>query len=334
MPIPSVGAVPTPTGFVASSAQGQVYLTWNSTPLATIYYVSRSSDGVTYAELGPTTLLNYSDTTGVIGTTYYYYLQAGNGTFSSQPTSPQTALALLPGQTTVGNLSLLIRQECNKENSPFITGQELNSYINNSFKELYDILVQKFGDDYEVATPYTYTTAQNQQLYPLPNDFYKLLGVEVALNPADPSSWVTLHNFEFVQRNLLNYPNQYTFYGVTNLRYRLNGTNLMVIPFPSGGQTLRIWYAPRPNQLLTSAQIVDGISGWEEYIVVDCCIKILGKEESDTSLFLARKAALLQRIEEASANRNIGDPETVSDSRTRNFAWSDDSGWGGNGGIW
>lgn len=333
MSIPAVGAVLTPANFQVVSSQGQVSLSWSYVPLATIYYVSRSVDNVTFTELGTTTLLTYSDTTGTIDTLYYYYVQAGNGTASSNPTVSQVGLALNPGQTTVGNLRLQCQQRCNFENDSFITNQEWNSYINESYKEFYDILVQKFGDDYYVANTYSYTTAQNQQLYPLPNDFYKLLGVEIALNANDPNSWITLRQFEFVQRNLFNYPNLFTFYGITNLRYRLNGSNLYVIPAPQGNQTIRIWYAPRPNQLINDTDIVDAISGWEEYIIADCCIKALTKEESDASVFLAQKQALLKRVEEAAENRNIGDPQRVSDSRLRNFAWGDPGDFD-NGGSW
>lgn len=329
MSIPAVGAVPTPTGFQVLSAQAGVLLTWNPTPIATIFYLSRSTDGVTYAELATTTLLQYLDASGTLGTIYYYKIQAGNGTFSSPATPGQAALSLLPGQTTLGNLRLLAQQETDKTNSLFITNQEWNSYLSNSYKELYDILIQKFGDDYEVATPYTYTTDGATQLYPLPSDFYKLLGVEVALNPSDPNSWVTLRKFEFIQRNLWNYPNVYTFYGITNLRYRLNGTNLFIVPIPSGQQTLRIWYAPLPNQLLLDTQIIVGFAGYEEYVVVDAAIKALGKEESDTALLERRKERLLKRIEEAAENRDIGEPETVSDSRNRNFGWTDGGENGG-----
>lgn len=333
MSIPAEGSVLTPSNFQAVSAQAQVLLSWSYVPLATIYYVSRSDDNVTFAELGTTTNLTYSDTTGDVGTVYYYYVQAGDGTYSSPATTTLTAQALNPGQTTVGNLRLQCQQRCNFENNPFVTNQEWNSYINESYKELYDIIVQKFGSDYYVATPYTYTTTQNLQLYPLPSDFYKLLGVEIALNPSDSNSWISLRQFEFVQRNLFNYPNLFTFYGITNLRYRLNGTNLMVVPAPTGNQTIRIWYAPRPDQLIDDTDTVDAVSGWEEYIIADCCIKALTKEESDPSVFMAQKQALLKRIEEASENRNIGDPQRVSDSRLRNFAWGDPGDFD-NGGSW
>ncbi len=332
MAIPVTGNVLTPAEFGIFSAQGLVQLTWSYTPLATIYYISRSDDNVTFAELGTTTSLNYEDDTADVGTIYYYYVQAGNGTYSSLPTNTLSGQALNPGQTTVGNVILESLQRTNKENSQFYTPQELVSMCNQSYKELYDILIQKFGNDYYVATPYTYTTGQNQQLYVLPDDFYKLMLCEVALNPTDPNSYVTLKEFNFIQKNLYNYPNQYTMYGITNLRYRLNGNNLMIVPQTQGGQTIRIWYAPRPNQLIRYTDTIDAISGYEEYIVADMCIKMLTKEESDVSVYAQQKMMMLKRIEEAAANRNIAEPMTVSDSKMRNFSWGDGgSGWGGMG---
>lgn len=329
MPVPVTGNVLTPPGFTVLSAQGTVFLSWDQTPLVTIYYINRSEDNITFTNIGDTVSLSYSDTSAVVGTIYYYQLQAGNGTVSSLPTASLSGQALNPGQTTVGNIKTECRQRTNKESSDFYTEQEMASMVSQSYKELWDILAQKFGDDYFVATPYTYTTGQDVQLYQLPSDFKALLGVEVALNPTDPNSWITLRPFEFIQRNLWNYPNVYTFYGVTNMRYRLNGNNIMIVPITQSGQTLRIWYVPRPNQLIYDTDTVDAIAGWEEYIVADVCIKMLGKEESDVSLYMVQKQALLKRIEEAAENRNIGEPETVSDAKQRNFGWSNPSEGGG-----
>lgn len=326
MSVPAIGNVLTPSGFQIVSAEAQVIVSWNPTPLTTIFYINRSTDNVTFTNIASTTSLSYADTSAVPGTVYYYAIQAGNGTASSNPTVSLSGVSLTPGKTTVGNLRLQAQQRCDLVNSTQITTQEWNSMINESFKELYDVLIQKFGDDYYVATPYTYTTDQTQQLYALPNDFYKLLICEVALNPADQNSWVTLRQFQFIQKNLWNYPNQYTFYGITNLRYRLNGSNLMIVPYPSGGQTIRIWYAPRQSQLINDTQIIDGINGYEEYVVVDCCIKALTKREEDPTIFGLQKQALLTRIDAAAGNRNIGEPQCVSDSKVRNFAWTDDSG--------
>ena len=336
MSIPALGNVLTPPNFQVMSAQGQVLLSWGASPLATLYYINRSTDGVTFSNIGSTASLSYSDTSGIVNTIYYYQIQAASSVASSLPTVALSGLSLTPGQTTAGNLILEAQQRANKENSQFYTQQELMSMTSQSFKELWDILAQKFGDDYFVATPYTYTTGQNQQMYPLPSDFKALLGVEVALNPTDPNSWISLRNFEFVQRNLWNYPNVYTFYGITNLRYRLNGNNLMIVPITQAGQTIRIWYVPRPSQLINYTDIVDGVAGWEEYIIADVCMKMLIKEESmeQAQAFALQKQALMKRIEEAAENRNIGDPEVVSDSRTRNFGWTDGSNGWNTGGMY
>lgn len=327
------GNVFTPPGFQTFSYQGQVLLTWNPSPLATSYAVLRSTDNVTFASIGTTSSLSYSDTTGTVSTVYYYQVQASQVIAAvltySFPTASLSGQALKPGQTTLGNLRIEAQQRINKENSQFYTNQEWNSMLSQSYKELYDILIQKFGNDYFLANPYTYTTSgtidstTQQSTYPLPNDFYKLMRVEVTLNPSDPNSWVTLREFEAIQANLWNFPNVYTFYGITNLRYRLWGDNLNIVPIPSAGQTIRILYSPRPNQLINDTDLVNGVSGWEEYIVTDACIKALAKEESDPQIFLIQKAALLQRIIEAAENRNVGEPEKVSDSKLRNFAWSD-----------
>lgn len=332
MPNPSTPLVVlTPSGFTIASAENAVIMNWNQTPLALSYVIRRSADNIVFADLGVSSSLSYVDKSGVVGTIYYYQVQATNGASFGNPTASLAALALAPGQSTAGNIILEAQQRCDKVNSQFYSQQELMSMCSQSRKELFDILVQKFGDDYYLALPYQYLTSNQQQFYPLPPDFYKLLGVDVALNNGDPNSWVTLKEFSFIQRNLYNFPNVYTMYGITNLRYRLMGNQIEIVPVPSGGQTIQLWYVPRPSQLIQPTDLVDGISGWEEYVVVDMCIKMLAKEESDVSLYMEQKQMLLKRIEEAGENRNIGEPETVSDSRRRNFSWGDpgDAGSGG-----
>lgn len=339
MTIPAVGNVVTPSNLLAMSAEGQVLLTWRPSPLATAYYVSRSTDNSTFTELGHTSSLQYSDTTGDVDTIYYYVVQAATATYSSPATASVSGMSLNPGETTVGNVRLECQQRMDRIYASNITNQEWNSMISQSYKELYDILIQKFGNDYFIAPPVSYLTTGvidptfGCQVFDLPSDFYKLMRCEVALNPSDPNSWVTLRQFNAIQANLWNFPNVYTMYGITNLRYRLWGAKLQIVPLASSGQTIRIWYSPRPSQLVNDTDILDGVSGWEEYIVSDVCAKGMIKSEEDGGPFLLQKAALLKRIEEAAENRNVGEPQTVSDSKSRNFGWSDGEGGGGSG-MW
>lgn len=231
--------------------------------------------------------------------------------------------------TTMSLLALrtAVRQRSDMVNDQFISDSELTSYINQSYFELYDLLVQKYGDNYYVANPYTISTDGSNQFFSLPTDFYKLLGVDLALSNTN-DSFVTIRPFNFSDRNRYAVPNFQSFYGVTNMRYRLNGDNLWLTPTPAGGQTIRLWYVPKLTTLSADGDTVDGISGWTEYIIVDACIKALAKQESDVTVFALQKAELIKRIENAAENRDAGNPATVGDTQFSDLWWPTGSGSG------
>lgn len=204
-------------------------------------------------------------------------------------------------------------------NGFFVTEPELISYINQSYFELYDLMISCYGANYFVkAPPYTFATDGTAAQYALPSDFYKLLGVDLQLGSSN-QSLVTIQPFEFIERNRNSPPNFQSFYGLTNLRYRLNGSNLWLTPTPSSGQTIQVWYVPKLATLSALIDPVDGVSGWTEYIITDAAIKCLQKEESDVTILAAQKSALIQRILAMADSRDIGSPHKVSDSLQSNF---------------
>jgi hypothetical protein len=224
---------------------------------------------------------------------------------------------------TLSALRSSVRQRADMVNSQFITDAELNGYIQASYYELYDLLVEKYGDNYYVATPYSFSTDGTNYQFALPTDFFKLLGVDLQVSSGS-GDYVTLHPFTFAERNRYAVPNQRSLYGVTNLRYKLNGNNLWLNPLPSSGQTVRVWYVPRATVPATDAATIDGISGWEEYVIVDAAIKCLQKEESDVSVLMAQKAQMRARIESIAANRDAANPATVADSSDYGLEWGED----------
>jgi hypothetical protein len=257
------------------------------------------------------------------------------------------------GTMTLAQLMTLTRQQADQiianyvpttsgNTSLFITDSELISYINQSYYELYDLLIQKYGDDYFVAPPVSFRTDGTSFLYPLPDGtilsgapaFYKVLGLDLNLNQSNSSgspSFITIPPFMFAERNRYSVPNMQAFYGLTNLRYRLQGNNVWFTPTPAAGQLIQLWYIPRLTQLVNLTDVIDGVSGWTEYLVVDVSIKMMQKEESDVTVLMAQKEALIKRIEAAAENRDAGNPQVVSDTQSQNWFGSD-SGWGwGNG---
>lgn len=331
-----------PTNLNVQVGNANAFISWDQMPTATGYVVERSEDNVTFttlAAIGGTPLRNQyldagTDTEGPeLNTSYWYRVSSTNGSGASNPTTAAQGIVIDTGIASLGYLRLQAQERADMVNSEFLSLTEWNRIITQSCKQLYDILMSKYGDEYYLQKTYTWTTSGADQLYPFPADFYKSFLVEVALNPNDPNSWVTLRQYQRIQQNLWNYPNVYTFYGITNLRYRFTGNNLQLVPISQAGQTVRMWYAPRPATLMADTDTFDGISGWEEYVIVRSAIKACIKEETDCADLKQELSDLEARIEAIAENRNVGEPQTVSDSKMRNFSWSSDDGqYGGSGG--
>lgn len=238
-----------------------------------------------------------------------------------------------PGVVTLESVRTSAQQRADMFTSDFITNAEWNANINASYFELYGLLVQKYGNEYFVALDSTgnffqFTTNGTSEIYPLPDGsttylmpdgstapaFFKLLGVELQVNGAN--DWLTLKPFPFIERNRISSSNAAAYVGrSTNLRYHLLGSSLWLKPRPMGGQIVRLQYVPRMTILVNDDDTFDGVNGWEEYIIIDAAIKALQKEESDTSVLMAQKVAMIQRIEAEAENRDAGSPARVGDAR-------------------
>lgn len=349
MPAPS-----TPTPFYVQAGNGYSYLSWGISTGATSYEVQRSTDGVNFANLAAPTTNSYTDSTVLVSVLYYYQVAAVNGSGTSPYTAAQSIVPTATGMVSLAELRLEAQERADMVNSEFLTLPEWNLNISKSYKWLYNLLIQKYGEDYYYSVPYAFqTTGQidptyQAQVFPLPDGktvtdyisgnvvpaFYKEMLTEVALNFADPNSWVTLKKYNRIQQNLWNYPNVYTFYGITNLRYRLTGNQIQIVPIASAGQVVRMWYAPRPNVLMADTDTIDGVAGYEDMVAIHAAIKALTKEESDVVELTAELNAKIAEIENAAANRDVGEPETISDGKMRNFSWDDGGGPTGNGNMW
>lgn len=223
---------------------------------------------------------------------------------------------------TLSELMEHSRSRADMEVSGFVDDAELISYINHSIAELHDILIQTYGADYKVKKV-SFSLTNQQDTYDLStictdDDFYKLLGIDAKLNYSD---WTTLSPFNFNERNRFQHFSVSTYLGITNFRYRLSGNNLLFAPIPDSAIPIRVWYIPEAPKLVNLTDTLDDLNAYDEYIIVDVAIKMLQKEESDTSVLLEQKKALKRRIEEAAQNRDAGKSESVSDIYAEDYRW-------------
>lgn len=236
---------------------------------------------------------------------------------------------------TLSAITLAAQQRADRVNGNYITASEWTNMVNSSCQMLWEKLVEAYGSDYEVQLSTTFTTDGQADRYALPSDFFKLLGVDLQISPGASSSsnqgWVTVWRFNMADRNKYTLPNIQTFYGRTNLRYRLSGGTIFFIPLPSSGQLFRLWYAPKMPIMVAPTDTFDDVNGWTEWVVNDVAMKARVKDESSIDDLMKLQAMQEERLTHVIDNRDASQPATTVDILSANGGWyGDGSGrdWG------
>ena len=208
------------------------------------------------------------------------------------------------------------------ENTAFVTDAEVNEYINYGLEQLYDKLIAARGQNYYRSFQTIVTTA-NVSAYALAADFYQLISVDWQVSGGGSPLYISAKPYTEAERNRYRwYPG---WYFNRPIYYQLQGGNLNFIPTPAGANTILINYVPTFSRLVGDSDTFDGVSGWEEWAIWAAVCDMLAKEESDTSLAMAKMAALEARITNLAADRDAGDAPRVQDVY-------EGAGWGGTDG--
>jgi hypothetical protein len=96
------------------------------------------------------------------------------------------------------------------------------------------------------------------------------------------------------------------------------GSNLRIEPRDNATGVYQLWYIPIYTPLTSDSDTLNAFisnNGWEEYIVLDVAIKMLNKEESQTSHLVKEKDLLVKRINSMAGDRDVDQPERISDVR-------------------
>jgi hypothetical protein len=222
---------------------------------------------------------------------------------------------------TLASIRAAAKERADLVQSSFITDSSWRDYINGGYYELYDRLITAYDNDYNVAEPYVFITDGVTERWPLPPDFYKLMGLDLS---QDLVNWVPIHRFNRVERSryVATPPGSL---GQGRIRSRLSGRYLWLDPRPGPGLGIRALYVPRLTKLTLDTDVLDGISGWEEYVILDATIKAKIKREEDASDWKEAKLNCGQRIDSVAENRDTSEPFTVVDLRSEEenpFNWS------------
>ncbi len=221
--------------------------------------------------------------------------------------------------STLAELKTRVRERCDMENSTFISDSELTTYINESYAELYDLIIATYEDYYTVEVD---LTASNQDgVLTLPSDFYKLRGLDRSLGSSN-EDYITVYKYNFNERNVKDSaPHRLRAAQGLYVEYRIVKNEIKLTPKASSDGDYRLWYMPQIAFLVDGTDTVDAPAGFDEYIVIDAAIKCLVKEESDTMALDRAKALMTKRINDMAVNRDADQPEAISDTQDRAGQW-------------
>lgn len=203
---------------------------------------------------------------------------------------------------TLAQLRTRVRQRSDNEfsGSNFITDDEITQLLNTSYQELYGLL-ERSG--LHLAEELLTITADGSASYDLPADYYATLAV----------FRVDGNYRTYLPRHSLRVRPSTAITGAAS-SYRVVGSTLVFLPTPTDG-TYEVIYIPVPGELSADEDTVDGVLGWEEYLVIDCAIKILEKEESDVTALRQDRERIQQRIIDEATAQEMSESWTVNNVR-------------------
>ena len=207
-----------------------------------------------------------------------------------------------------------VRSRCDEKTlngqTSFITDDEILEWLNQAWAELYDFLI-KTGEHYYLRQQ-NYTSINGVTDYPLPDDHYKTVGVDVLVG----GFWQNAHRFQFERRNdYQTVTGDWTW--PVDIYFDIWGQNLHFMPVPNGLYPVRHFYNPAPFRMTLndgatppgSASRVDGVSGWEQYAIDWAAQKCAERDENTdlSAMFGAAMAAKRAHIISMASTRNVGE---------------------------
>lgn len=203
-------------------------------------------------------------------------------------------------------------------------GALIAARVTNPFLSIFDSAAYVFTSQSQTSTDYAnfedYIASNGQPA----TDVYQVRGVDAVYSS---NLIVNLPRYNWEERNLYNAVPELTPYSPISayrvIQNPLNGKDCMqFIPgTPNGVSHYRVWYYPNPKVLTADTDTIDGRSGWEEWVVVDAAMKLLAKEESDTSQLEREAQRVWARIMAVAENRDAGQSKRITDVSMNSGTW-------------
>lgn len=206
-----------------------------------------------------------------------------------------------------------VRRTCDIGGSSNLTRHpdaSVNDAVNRGIAALYRMLTQLIPDQRYLGTS-TITTTNGTSTYALDASCSSVLYVEMTAN--GERTW--LDAYSPIEHAALTNPS--STYSGTPLYYRVIGSNIDLLPAPSGGYTVSYWFVPDSPQLTSDGQTIDTIARLDDYVIWYASREIATKD-AKWELIAAlesRMTRLEADIMTIARNRDLNAPPHVADER-------------------
>ncbi len=204
---------------------------------------------------------------------------------------------------------------------------ELLDELNESTAAWYRLMAEVRGHDY-FAKAATLSLVSGTATYALATDVLQILLVELAVQSG---IYQTLHPFTLEERAVLRTSNAYTIGDGSDMRWRILGQTTPVTvtggtvatdyvefsPTPAAALTVSYRYLPTPPVFTAATSTLEGIAGYEEYIVCDLASKMATKDGDYglAGLLDGKRAEAERSIRALAPRRDASSPATWTDRR-------------------
>ncbi len=214
---------------------------------------------------------------------------------------------------TLAQIRTRARQKADMENSNFIEDPELLNYINEALYTWYDVMVEAYEDYFLPAEPLVFVLPVGTDgLFDLPEDFYKLAGLDRSVSPGGSDRFYPMTKTAWRGRN--NTENTFRYALTANVTYRIFKDKIQMTPRDSANGTYQLWYIPLAVPFVDETDSIDTFNGFENLLIVDVAIKMLNKEESDTSSLLMERDRLTKSLDLMKIDRDINESERIEEA--------------------
>lgn len=203
-----------------------------------------------------------------------------------------------------------------------VTDARLNALINEGIAELHDKLISGWGEAHTFARE-PITLAVGTLTYNLPANFYKMAGVQYQ----DSNIWYRAEPLQAAEMD--TYLNGLARLEPLPLRYAITNdlatraaARIDFIPVIPSRTLAYVNYWLTPPTLTLDTDELDGFAGFEEYVVLWVSIRVLNRDEQDSSQLqvqLAQQDARINamRPRDATENRTIVDSQGLLSNNSR-----------------